>query len=904
MPDFTFTSPEGKSYTVSGPAGATKEQAFQILQGQLKAPPAPSKESGSTLDYMANKFKQGVASLPALGPLAADVVNMPIRPWTRALGISNLGGGQNKDFVQFPATEQYNKAVQSAGVYDPHKAVPTDTAGKPKLLVEVGGNIAEMAGMNIIPGTGAVARSTTPVRAAIKELGSTILSGEGMTAGGYLSGLDVFGGPSESNKAVGEAIGSMTGPMAFQFAVNNAAKGGNWIKSTAEKGGIAGFSDAEKKRQAAQIAAEKLAPQLKTEAAQQAMQRAQDVSKKVPGFAENLTLGRTTGSPAIKSMEHHFASTDSELQDLSQQRSGNLTKSIQDYAQKRFPAPEWDAQSEAKYIHEGKLRSLDEGLQRIDRQERQLAGGLPRGDITDIGVKQRQLITDRMNLARQKKDALYAEVRDAADKMGLKINMADVTGLAKSSAAGDIRRFQDDPGVIGKILRQYAPETPAATVKTTPAGGKIFSRPQSVGKQPMASYGEFESLYKEANREARTLGIAASTGDMQAAQKLPVVNSMRDLLKTKIDEMASPQYGEIGKKLQIANGYYRDMYANLFKRGVGAEILKDGKFGPATENAKITESLIFKKGDPSGVQEFLHTAGNDPRGMQLLENGVFDMLSKKVVRDGKVDPAALRNFLRDYKEPLDQVPNIRNKIIDIQSATHSLQQNTQLVQQGRSALAKSTLARIANEQNPANILSNALKSPKYLDGLLENTGRESRKDLARGMSEMALTSKNAGEFLKTNEAALKKVFGSRQYAYLKTIANAREIAESVTPPPYVQYQKAGDVLEKFGTTVPQMVSEQKAVTSRFAGKEYAFARAGVRWWNKLRNDEIDKLMKSAIYDPEMAKAIADYTTSGTARARQVLNDHMLAHEIRTVAVTTLGLGQQQSDQQDKQQGAQ
>lgn len=37
MPDFTFTSPDGKSYTVSGPDGATKEQAFQILQQQLSS---------------------------------------------------------------------------------------------------------------------------------------------------------------------------------------------------------------------------------------------------------------------------------------------------------------------------------------------------------------------------------------------------------------------------------------------------------------------------------------------------------------------------------------------------------------------------------------------------------------------------------------------------------------------------------------------------------------------------------------------------------------------------------------------------------------------------------------------------------------------------------------------------
>lgn len=49
MPSFTFTSPDGKNYTVDGPDGATKEQAFAQLQGSLKGgsakadspPPAP-----------------------------------------------------------------------------------------------------------------------------------------------------------------------------------------------------------------------------------------------------------------------------------------------------------------------------------------------------------------------------------------------------------------------------------------------------------------------------------------------------------------------------------------------------------------------------------------------------------------------------------------------------------------------------------------------------------------------------------------------------------------------------------------------------------------------------------------------------------------------------------------------
>lgn len=44
MPDFEFTSPEGKKYTVTGPDGATKEQAFGILQSKLSAPPEPKVE--------------------------------------------------------------------------------------------------------------------------------------------------------------------------------------------------------------------------------------------------------------------------------------------------------------------------------------------------------------------------------------------------------------------------------------------------------------------------------------------------------------------------------------------------------------------------------------------------------------------------------------------------------------------------------------------------------------------------------------------------------------------------------------------------------------------------------------------------------------------------------------------
>lgn len=59
MPDFTFTSPDNKQYTVSGPNGATKEQAFQILQSHLGA----SNEQPSVLADMGKQALVG----PAVG---------------------------------------------------------------------------------------------------------------------------------------------------------------------------------------------------------------------------------------------------------------------------------------------------------------------------------------------------------------------------------------------------------------------------------------------------------------------------------------------------------------------------------------------------------------------------------------------------------------------------------------------------------------------------------------------------------------------------------------------------------------------------------------------------------------------------------------------------------------------
>jgi len=73
MPTFDFTSPDGKSYSVDGPDGATPEQAYQILQSHLGA---PTPQVGMAEDAgKAVASGLGNATIGTLG-MAGDLTNL------------------------------------------------------------------------------------------------------------------------------------------------------------------------------------------------------------------------------------------------------------------------------------------------------------------------------------------------------------------------------------------------------------------------------------------------------------------------------------------------------------------------------------------------------------------------------------------------------------------------------------------------------------------------------------------------------------------------------------------------------------------------------------------------------------------------------------------------------------
>lgn len=96
MPTFEFTSPEGKSYEIEGPEGATREQAFGILQQQLASGSAPATKEPSATVSAGRAINDIPRQLALTGRYAAEglantaqIVTEPLRYLTdRATGMT------------------------------------------------------------------------------------------------------------------------------------------------------------------------------------------------------------------------------------------------------------------------------------------------------------------------------------------------------------------------------------------------------------------------------------------------------------------------------------------------------------------------------------------------------------------------------------------------------------------------------------------------------------------------------------------------------------------------------------------------------------------------------------------------------------------------------------------------
>ncbi len=218
MPKFTFTSPQGKTYDIEGPEGATKEQAFQILQTQLgteqKAPAAPAQPPQSIPGFVGGNIAKGVAGL--VGPyaeMAQKAVNLPGDLANRA--IEAVMGKREVVPKAAPlpvGTEALEAAGRKAGAITP-SAEPRST-----------GQRYGAAALQALPG--ALMPGGAP--SALGRIGGAVGAGLGGEAGRELGGVP--------GQLAGSVLGGAAGGMAG--AQRGIPKPPTEARAAAERAGI------------------------------------------------------------------------------------------------------------------------------------------------------------------------------------------------------------------------------------------------------------------------------------------------------------------------------------------------------------------------------------------------------------------------------------------------------------------------------------------------------------------------------------------------------------------------------------------------------------------------------------------------------------------------------------------
>jgi len=184
---FTFTSPNGKIYDISGPDDATQEQAFAILQSQIGTPgpgskdfapgvdkpglPQPKQEYqgmdyGSELPIPSNNFATSGAS---------QIMNGASRMTGSA---ARRSGGDVADARYGGASDMFRGAGQIVSPVAAALAVPTSLAGAGLLATGVGGGYV---GGKLLKGAAQLAGAGPGGMALAEDVGT---GGGGLLAGG------------------------------------------------------------------------------------------------------------------------------------------------------------------------------------------------------------------------------------------------------------------------------------------------------------------------------------------------------------------------------------------------------------------------------------------------------------------------------------------------------------------------------------------------------------------------------------------------------------------------------------------------------------------------------------------------------------------------------------------------
>jgi len=742
MPEFTFTSPSGQSYTMTGPEGSTKEQAFEkfkSMKPELFNGAAPEEPSRGTVGDYANAAASGIMALNKnLASLPAGI----LRGVTDVTDTAALLGAKGLDYLM--PQGQASSAVPSGR--------PGMRRGLDVLMPPAPPQDPEATREEVIQS------SIDRRKAQYNEMwGDQAPADVGRLGGQIVATLPIGGAVAAPVKAVAEMAPSLAKfltPVARSLETGGFQTGTTGAANVAAKtlgGGVTGALSAEAVEPGTGTSGAAIGAAVPTIAAP-AVKGAYNYATRVMDPKTNQLLSWMEGKGkdvlnALRSPEAVITpGTAPHLGEVAAPVGlAKLSAGIEDVRSTPAFATERAAQeaqtNQARLAQEARVQSVAEAAKqkKIDALTRRIDSGLVTENPDAIGAGLKEI-------AKKEKDALKPAITKAYDDAfaiapDAKVDIGNVINKAEDILGQPLAEINvpDQPDIVKKLLKLRG----KPTEEFVPLGERGGYTQPGANAPSVATLEELDALRKAINKDIASADVA-NASPAQATK----LRELRQLHKAIDDAVGSSTTLPEEAKTAYAKAVnlYRTEYAPRFKEGVNAQVTAKGAWSEDKIRAEDVIKKYFTPGGATEAKQFVNLFGGNADATKIARSGIEDLYRQKVTdaATGAVDSSKHAAFMKEYARPLaildDAGMGLKNKFAQIGNDAKRLEEVQKLATASGNKLAP-----------PLPPGANALAVQKRIDELTRNLSPAQltavnavRDDLARAAEYQRLAAAGAG----------------------------------------------------------------------------------------------------------------------------------------------------------------
>lgn len=593
----------------------------------------------------------------------------------------------------------------------------------------------------------------------------------------------------------------------------------------------------------------------------QNMDEAAALEKEIPGL--KFTRGQAANDPALMKLERSKASTSGDAASMLNELKTKNVAAIENYIAKNFGGNADAAFNQIDSVRKSVSGAADTAKSALTSEVSRIG----RGDLQESGTAVRDMLKGSRESAKSKASALYDVIPE-----NIPLKPQQLSSTIKSMA-GEFKKSGDagkdfPRGIIGQIKDIISPEQAVSFLV------------DSSGRQIKISSGlkdiDFTTLrgIRTQIREAIQDATRGASPNYKLARRL---GKLSEAVEGTLDQL-SKRGDAVGEAYREANKFYAKEYAPTFRKGVVGEILQPGK---AVEGYKLSDaevlSQVFKPG-PKGLgaaDQFIKATGGEGNAaikdyaeQRLLQEGT-NKLTGELTKEG------LARFRSKYAGVLKKF-GIEKQYADLALA----RQNLTKVVENQAAFEKSTAAAFL-KTDPETAIGNALAGSgsqvQKVNDLVNIV--KSDKAAIQGLKR-AFVDHVIGKIQPTAADPLKKGFMKYSPAMKELFKDEPGKLAALN-----RVRSAYEIMNRTGrgTTGGSDTAEKLSslMTTLAGGKTAGVIRFLAGPFRKATDDQAEKLLTQALYDPDLA-----YALMATSQGRKGFDGKIASAITKLAAQTT------------------